>query len=135
MEAGRRRTGILARKAFLDRLAESGSPKLAAASIGLTLREAYQLKAADGQFARCWEQAVAMAWEQVEAAVLEQLLAPEPGEKPGRLFDSRLVLAVMQRRQPPVQQHGTLIEARGVERLRAEIRALGTAEPDARKPG
>jgi hypothetical protein len=137
------------RRAFISCLAETGDPAAAAAAVRRPIDQAYRLRDTDMAFAAEWEQAIAIAWEQVEARVLVGLLkaaAATAQEPAGKLIDHRMALALLQRRDAPQRAGagagsaagaGGKAAARrpdtlGVERLRAEIRALAGPVPGAR---
>ena len=132
------------RRAFISCLAETGDPAAAAAAVGRPTDQAYRLRHTDMAFAAEWERAIAIAWEQVEARVLVGLLkaaAVTAEDTTGKLIDHRMALALLQRRDAP-QRAGAGAgagsggraaarrpDALGVERLRAEIRALAGPLP------
>ena len=130
------------RRQFLGCLAATGDPARAALSVGRPLEAAFALRAVDREFGEGWAQAVTIAWELVETRVLSRLLAPEEDlPVSARILDSKLALAVLQRRAPvgAVAEAGLAggaigtaramhrtgaVHEENVARLRAEIRAL-----------
>ena len=114
----------------------------AAQAVARTLEAAFVLREEDADFARDWARALNLAWELVEARVLVRLLAPED-ELPvsARILDSKLALAVLQRRHAALPGAGGAggarpgsepVEQEAVTRLRAEIRALAGGTDEAR---
>lgn len=135
------------RDAFLVALAETGDPAAAARAVDRPMEQAWRQRDVCPAFAAGWARAIAIAWERAETQVLAALLKlgePEAPEAPattegataagkprggGRstLLDSRLALALVQRREAGVKRvHGKPVEGSAVTRLRAEIRALTT---------
>ena len=115
------------RRRFLACLAVTGDPVLAAQGIGQSLESAFALRAADKGFAEGWARAVDIAWELVETKVLARLLASEEAlPASARLLDSKLALAILQRRAltPGAVADTTPVTDEAVARVRAEIRAL-----------
>lgn len=114
------------RRAFCAKLAETGDPGLAARSVGHDIGEAYRMRDAIPQFAGEWQRALAIAWELVETRVLSGLLASakDEADKPVKLIDSRMALAVLQRREAPRAVRGATVDGARVSALRDEIRAL-----------
>ncbi len=128
------------RQVFVGRVSATGDVALAAAAINRTPDEAYRMREAVPGFAMAWDRAIAIAWDQVETRVLAGLLArtevAEPQDKDGKappvsnpkakpgLIDSRLALAVLQRRPTARQVRGPVIDSARVAKLREEIRAL-----------
>jgi hypothetical protein len=119
------------RMAFLELLARRGDPAVAADELGLPLLVLFRHRDADPAFAAEWTVAVGYAWERVESRVLAALLAhvadtPDPKAKGvAGLIDSRLALAIVNRRDKPgTQVAGRAIDGASVARLRAELQAL-----------
>lgn len=114
------------RRAFCAMLAETGDPGAAARSVGYGISEAYRMRDAIPEFAGEWQRALMIAWELVETRVLSGLLGStkEDANKPAKLIDSRMALAVLQRREAPRAVRGATIDAGRVSALRDEIRAL-----------
>lgn len=120
------------RRRFLACLAVTGDPVLAAQGVNQSLESAFALRAADKGFAEGWARAVDIAWELVETKVLARLLASEEGlPASARLLDSKLALAILQRRAltPGVAEDKAPVTDEAVARLRAEIRALADGQP------
>lgn len=124
------------RMAFLELLARHGDPALAADELGLPLFVLFRHRDADPAFAAEWLAAVNYAWERVESRVLAALLdntgdpgAADKGSRKtlgGGQIDTRLALAIVNRRDKPVTHSGSARPADGASaaRLRAELRAL-----------
>jgi hypothetical protein len=117
---------------FLDGLARTGDPGMAAEQAGLPLLQLYRQRDAEPAFAAEWQAALGYAWEQVETRVLAALLqrlqhevaAPAASGKSG-LLESRLALAIVTGRDKPVTRAGgPPVDGPSVARLRAELRAL-----------
>jgi hypothetical protein len=127
------------RRRFLACLAATGDPWLAAQDVGRTLAAALELRGADAEFAQGWAQAVDIAWELVETRVLMRLLASEDGvPASARLLDSKLALAVLQRRAlvgAAVADGRSPVADDEVARVRAEIRALARRQAGRDEPG
>lgn len=120
------------RRMFVEMLAETGDPAIAAHAIGRNISEAYQLRDSAPEFAADWQRAVAIAWERVELRVLAGLLATDKkdDDKPAKLIDSRMALAMLQRREGPKVRGGpAILDGGRVMQLRGEIRALATTLP------
>ena len=130
------------RQAFLELLARHGDPAVAADELGLPLFVLFRHRDADPVFAAEWLAAVGYAWERVESRVLAALLSDgaegeaETGKRPARAvgngagqIDTRLALAIVNRRDKPVTHTGGTRVADGAAaaRLRAELRALAGA--------
>jgi hypothetical protein len=120
-----------ARLDFLDALARTGDPAVAAAGLGISVFDAYRVRDNDAGFAAQWHAAIAIAWERVENRLLSELLAEAEtaGGKTGGLRDSKLALAILARREPPLTRAGggtanRPVDSAHVARLRAELRAL-----------
>lgn len=125
-----------ARDAFFEQLIRLGDPALAADAVGLPLMPLFRQRDADPRFAASWQSALGYAWERLESRVLAELLARTDapaeagsGRKAGGaltgLLDSRLALAIIDRRERPVtRHHGRPVESASVARLRAELRDL-----------
>lgn len=120
-----------ARLDFLDALARTGDPAMAAAGMGISVFDAYRMRDSDAKFAANWHAAIAIAWERVENRLLSELLAEAQASdgKTGGLRDSKLALAILARREPSVTRAGGSAAGRPVDsahvaRLRAELRAL-----------
>ncbi|WP_310476175.1 hypothetical protein [Sandarakinorhabdus sp.] len=124
------------RDAFLEQLIRLGDPALAADAVGLPLMQLFRQRDADPRFAAGWQAALGYAWERLESRVLAELLAradapaetgivrKASGALTG-LLDSRLAMAIIDRREKPVtRQHGRPVESASVARLRAELRDL-----------
>ncbi len=128
---GRRVFGTRAKRlVFLDALARSGDPAVAAAQLGISLFEACRLRDADADFAAQWQEAIAMAWERVESRLLSVLLS-EAEAKDGKadaLRDSKLALAILARREQGLIRAGGSagrpVDGAHVAQIRAELRAL-----------
>ena len=130
-----------ARLAFLDQLCRTGDPALAADALGLSLTQLFRMRETDAEFAAQWQAALGFAWERVEHRVLATLLAEveaagdgadgRSGKRSG-LLDSRLVLAILSRRDAAVRVTGRPVDAPHVARLRAELRALAGTLPNSR---
>lgn len=121
------------RRAFLANLAKTGDPAAAAELVGRSLPEAYRLREEVAGFAAGWARALEIAWDQVETRVLAGLLAGPPkataaksSDVPATLIDSRVALAVLQRREPAksVRAVAPRVDSARVAALRNEIRAL-----------
>lgn len=136
------------RRQFLACLAATGDPMRAAQEAGRTLEAAFALRAGDAEFAEGWTRAMTIAWELVEARVLARLLAPEDDlPASARILDSKLALAVLQRRAvavvgagagaaPETVTGGAPVSEDEVARVRAEIRSLAQGLRQAeRRPG
>ncbi len=126
------------RRIFVDVLAETGDPALAAVAVGRSISEAYQLRDSVAEFAAEWQRALGIAWERVEMRVLAGLLAAggKDDDKPTKLIDSRMALAVLQRREAPKMVRGGSgrTDSGPVTRLRDEIKALATTLPEEWSP-
>jgi hypothetical protein len=116
------------RQRFLARLAETGDPATAAASVSRRLDEAYALRAAEPGFDQGWSRAVDIAWDLVEAKVLARILATEDTvPTSARIVDSKLALAILQRRSAaPAARGGD--DGPDIAALREEIRLLAASE-------
>jgi hypothetical protein len=116
------------RTAFLELLARHGDPAVAADQLGLPLFVLFRHRDADPAFAAEWLAAVQYAWERVESRVLAALLGQlEAGKAAGNgQIDTRLALAIVNRRDKPVTHTGSrsLADGAGAAKLRAELRAL-----------
>lgn len=119
------------RMAFLELLARRGDPAMAADELGLPLFVLFRHRDANPTFAAEWAAAVGYAWERVESRVLAELLNRTDGEADPKakgaagLIDSRLALAIVNRRDKPVTQVGSrALDGASVARLRAELQAL-----------
>lgn len=120
------------RLAFLEQLARCGDPAVAADQAGLPLFEAFRYRDADPNFGAEWQAAVNYAWERVESRVLAAMLGQlADGEVPAAVgngagqIDTRLALAIVNRREKPVAvTGGRPADGAGAARLRAELRAL-----------
>ena len=124
------------RMAFLELLARHGDPAVAADQLGMPLFVLFRHRDADPAFATEWLAAVNYAWERVESRVLAALLdgdaepaaaAKSTGKAVGTgLIDTRLALAIVNRRDKPVVHTGSTrpYDGAGAARLRAELRAL-----------
>ena len=120
-----------ARLDFLDALARTGDPAVAAAGLGISVFDAYRVRDGDADFAAQWHAAIAIAWERVENRLLSELLAEAQATdgKTGGLRDSKLALAILARREPALTRAsgsgpGRPVDSAHVARLRAELRAL-----------
>jgi hypothetical protein len=122
------------RRTFVEMLAETGDPALAAHAVGRDVADAFHMRDKVPEFAAAWQRALGIAWERVEMRVLAGLLATGKAadDKPGRLIDSRMALAMLQRREAPKSARGGTAPVDGpqVMQLRDEIRALATTLPD-----
>lgn len=133
------------RMAFLELLARHGDPAVAADELGLPLFMLFRHRDADPAFAAEWLAAVGYAWERVESRVLAALLsncaddeqgdgkrkATALGSGAGQI-DTRLALAIVNRRDKPVTHTGgsRVADGAAAARLRAELRALaGASDP------
>lgn len=124
-----------ARLAFLDALARSGDPAVAAATLGISLFDAYRVRDADAMLAAQWHAAIAIAWERVENRLLSELLveADAADGKSGTLRDSKLAMHILGRRDAATPRTsgagpaGRPVDSAHVARLRDELRRL--AEP------
>lgn len=114
------------RVAFCAKLAETGDPVQAAAAVGRSISEAYRMREAIPAFAGAWQRALEIAWDLVETRVLSGLLAQAgaDSDKPVKLIDSRMALAVLQKRDAPRTVRGAPVDGGRVSALRDEIRAL-----------
>ena len=119
------------RMAFVELLARHGDPAVAADHLGLPLFVLFRHRDADPAFAAEWLAAVNYAWERVESRVLAALLDSdaESGSAVGKgagQIDTRLALAIVNRRDKPVTHTGgaRATDGAGAARLRAELRAL-----------
>ncbi|GGD98715.1 hypothetical protein GCM10011529_00980 [Polymorphobacter glacialis] len=119
------------RRAFCEVLARTGDPVTAAAAVGHDLGDAYRQRETVPGFEADWQKALSVAWDNVETMVLANLLAQAraDAEKPVRLIDSRMALAVLQRREGVKVTRGSRPDVRPdmgrVAAMRDEIRALG----------
>ncbi|MBU6165059.1 MAG: hypothetical protein KGQ52_02880 [Alphaproteobacteria bacterium] len=128
---GRRVFGTRAKRlVFLDALARSGDPAVAARGLGISVFDAYRVRDADAEFAAQWQDAITIAWERVENRLLSELLSEaDAGEgKTSNLRDSKLALAILARRDAGTTRAGGSagrpVDGAHVARLRAELRAL-----------
>ncbi|WP_156254380.1 hypothetical protein [Sandarakinorhabdus oryzae] len=116
------------RMLFLEQLARHGDPAIVADQMGLPLLVLLRQRDADPAFAAEWRAAVNYAWERVECRVLAFLLGQGGDDEAKRAgpIDTRLVLAILTRRDRPVVHGGATrpLEGASVERMRAELRAL-----------
>lgn len=114
------------RRAFCEVLATTGDPVTAAKAVGHELTDAYRQREEVPGFEAQWQKALATAWDSVETLVLANLLvqAKADAEKPVRLIDSRMALAVLQRREVTKVVRGPRVNAGRVAQMRDEIRAL-----------
>lgn len=104
---------------FLNILASSGDPAVAAEQTGLRLELLFRLRAEDADFAARWHAAISFAWEMVEHRLLAQLLDRKAA------LDSKLALTALARRdQGTARVSGRPLESASVARLRAELQAL-----------
>jgi hypothetical protein len=116
------------RAAFLELLARSGDPAVAATALGLPLMVLLRHRDDDPGFAAEWTAAVNHAWELLESRMLGALLQ-QSSEAAGAI-DTRLALAIVGRRDKPA--HGVAarpVDSTGVARLRAELRKLAGEMP------
>ncbi len=115
------------RLAFLELLARHGDPAVAADALGLPLLVLLRHRDADPAFAADWQAAVNYAWELLESRMLAAMLNQSAEGGNGQI-DTRLALAIVGRREKPVQTvKARPVDGPSVARLRAELRAL--AEP------
>lgn len=130
------------RMAFLELLARLGDPAVAADQLGLPLFVLFRHRDADPTFATEWLAAANYAWERVESRVLAALLGafsdtgpdaatPADGKRArsvmgSGMIDTRLALAIVNRRDKPVTHTGAARphDGAGAARMRAELRAL-----------
>jgi hypothetical protein len=120
------------RMAFLELLARHGDPAVAADALGLPLYVLFRHRDADPAFAAEWLAAVQYAWERVESRVLAALLDASASDTKGSKttgagqIDTRLALAIVNRRDKPVTHTGGArpVDGPSAARLRAELRAL-----------
>jgi hypothetical protein len=122
------------RRTFVEILAETGDPAVASHAVGRTIVEAFRLRDNATEFAAAWQRALGIAWERVEMRLLAGLLAGDGAtdDKPGKLIDSRMALAMLQRREAAKAVHSAAapLDDAQVMRLRSEIRALAATLPD-----
>jgi hypothetical protein len=130
------------RLAFLELLARHGDPAVAADQMGLPLFVLFRHRDTDPTFAAEWLAAVNYAWERVESRVLAALLSDAAeaeagdGKRPAKAvgsgvgqIDTRLALAIVNRRDKPVTHTGSargsarVADGTAAARLRAELRA------------
>jgi hypothetical protein len=111
------------RAAFLELLARHGDPAVAADALDLPLLVLLRHRDADPAFAADWLAAVNYAWELLESRVLAGLIAQSSTD--GNTMDTRLALAIVGRRDKPVQSwQARPVDGAAVARLRAELRRL-----------
>jgi hypothetical protein len=111
------------RQTFIDTLAETGNPAVAAAAIGQSLAAAYAMRERWPALAEDWRRALGVAWEQVEMRVLATLLDGAAAD-----IDAKVALEMLKRR-PAAQARATVtIDALKIARVRNDIRALPQAD-------
>lgn len=116
--------------AFLEALAATGDPAKAVVAAGRSLDAAYRRREAVPEFAADWQRAVTVAWEQVEARALARLLGRARAVPKGAALDSRVMLAILQRRlrMAAVRAVPAQADPRRVSAMRSEILRLAGPE-------
>jgi hypothetical protein len=107
------------RQTFIDTLAETGNPAVAAAAIGRSLAAAYAMRERWPALAEDWRRALGVAWEQVEMRVLATLLDGAAAD-----IDPKVALEMLKRRPAASPRATITIDALKIARVRNEIRAL-----------
>jgi hypothetical protein len=107
------------RQTFIQTLAKTGNPAVAAAAINQSLATAYAMRERWPLLADEWRKALGIAWEQVEMRLLSTLLEGDAGD-----IDAKVALELLKRRPKATPLAMLTIDAAKVVRARDDIRAL-----------